>query len=286
VKSPLSFLCICIAALLPVSNPAVSQEETDAKASILLLHHSTGGVIWNGGVSDWFGAYNAERGSDYRIAERAFPKSSPYGWQNYPYDYWNIWVDHAGDQPYQEEPTLEILTPEYDVIIWKHCYPVSNISPDTGSPDVRSSAKRLENYTLQYEALKAKMREFPETKFIVWTGAALVESATNEENALRAKTFFSWVCEEWDEPGDNIFVWDLYALETGGELYLKPEFAASSGDSHPGADFARSTAPLFSQRIVDVIEGRGDSGNITGNATANRDRTWGQIKSAPSGNTL
>jgi len=253
---------------------------------IALLHHSTGNCIWKGGVPEWFEKYNAENGTSYEIIEQVFPKQEPYGWKNYPYDYWNIWVDHAGDQPYQEEPTLEILTPEYDVIIWKHCYPVSNISPDTGSPDVRSSAKRLENYTLQYEALKAKMREFPETKFIVWTGAALVESATNEENALRAKTFFSWVCEEWDEPGDNIFVWDLYALETGGELYLKPEFAASSGDSHPGADFARSTAPLFSQRIVDVIEGRGDSGNITGNATANRDRTWGQIKSAPSGNTL
>ena len=52
--------------------------------------------------------------SKYFIEEKIFPKAEPYGWNNYPYDYYNIWVKNAGEQPFMEEPTLEILTKEYD----------------------------------------------------------------------------------------------------------------------------------------------------------------------------
>ncbi len=92
-----------------------------------------------------------------------------------------------------KEPTLEILTQTYDVIVWKHCFPVSNVAADTGSPpDITSSIKSQENYKLQYNALKAKMHEFPNKRFIVWTGAALVESATNAAEAERARDFANW----------------------------------------------------------------------------------------------
>jgi hypothetical protein len=157
-----------------------------------------------------------------------------------------------------------MLAPQYDVIAFKHCYPVSQIEPDTGAPDVASDAKRSENYRLQYAALKEKMRQFPDTRFIVWTGAALAESNTTQAHAQRARQFFTWVRDEWDEPGDSIFVWDLFELETEGGLYLKPEYAAGPGDSHPAASFAQRTAPLLAQRIVDVIEGKGDIGSVTG----------------------
>jgi hypothetical protein len=188
-----------------------------------------------------------------------FPKSSPYGWNNYPYDYWNLWVNHAGTSAYMEEPTLEMLTQTYDVIVWKHCFPVSSIAADTGSPDITSSVKSEENYKLQYNALKEKMHEFPNKRFIVWTGAALVESETNAAEAGRARDFANWVKTTWDEPGDNIYVWDFRNLETGGGLYLLPENAASTSNSHPNSIFAASAAPMIGQRIIDVIEGRGDN---------------------------
>jgi hypothetical protein len=228
------------------------------RVRIVFLHHSTGKAVWDGGVKDWVKRYNRENGTGYDIKEVAFPKESPYGWNNYPFDYWNIWVRHAGPEPFMDEPTLEMLTKKYDVIIWKHCFPVSEILPDTGSPDVASSEKRAENYRLQYEELGKKMREFPDTKFIVWTGAALVRARTDEEQATRARDFFRWVVDEWDEPGDNIFVWDFRGLETGGGLYMKPEFARSETDSHPNEEFASKTAPQFGRMIVEVIEGRAD----------------------------
>jgi hypothetical protein len=233
----------------------------NADAKVIYLHHSTGGVIWGGGVQDWVTNYATTNSKTYAITDQEFPKSDPYGWKNYPFDYWNIWVNHGGDQEYMTEPTLEILTKTYDVIVFKHCFPVSGIEAD-GTPDVTDETKTVANYKLQYAALKDKMHTFPGNRFLVWTGAALKESENSPESAQRAKDFFEWVRTTWDEKGDNIFVWDFWTLETEGGLYLTD--ANASGDSHPNDAFAKKVAPYFGQRLVDVIEGRGDTGSITG----------------------
>jgi hypothetical protein len=247
-------------------------------ARIVFLHHSTGRAVWVGNTSkvsskilgesdvkNWIVSYNKTHNTSHEIEEMSFPTTSEgYPWANYPYDYYNIWVKHAGDAPYRGEPTLEMLTKEYDVIIWKHCFPVASIPPDTGKPDVNSDEKRLENYKLQYAELKEKMHSFPDTKFIVWTGAAPTIALNTPMKALRARQFFDWVKSDWDEPGDNIFLWDFYELETEGGIYLKMGYAQGLRDPHPRPEFAGRVAPLFAQRIVDVIDGKGDSTSLTG----------------------
>jgi hypothetical protein len=232
--------------------------------SIILLHHSTGGCVWAGGVPEWFTAYNSSNQVNYAITERAYPKSSPYGWENYPYDYWNIWVNHAGYSQYLDEDTLELLTPNYDVIVFKHCFPVSGLGSDPGNADIASDTKTIENYKLQYNALKTKMHEFSSNRFIIWTGAALLEANTTPEQATNAFNFFEWVKNIWDEPGDNIFVWDFYTLETGGGIYLVLSNAENASDDHPNTNFCKSVAPYFGQRVVNVIIGNGDTSSITG----------------------
>ncbi len=270
VSMALSVAALLVAAVLTACDGqgATQSQESDAEAAhdgiqIVFLHHSTGSAIWDGGMPGWFDAYNAQHGTSYRISKRAYPGEG-HPWNNYPYDYWNIWVRHAGDKPYKKQDTLGILTRDYDVIIWKHCFPASAVQPDTGSPKISSDIKSLENYKLQYTALKDKMRQFPETQFVVWTGAALVATATDEPQATRAREFFRWVVGSWDEPGDNIYVWDFWQLETEGGLYLLDEYAAGVEDSHPNSAFAARVAPYLGQRIVDVIEGRGDTGSLTG----------------------
>ena len=155
-----------------------------ASMKIAFLHHSTGRVVWRGttskwsakllgksAVGNWMGDYNKATGTSYEIEEMNFPTTDEgYPWANYPYDYYNIWVKNAGAAPYQGEPTLEMLTKDYDVIVFKHCFPVGNILPDTGAADVDSEEKRLENYKLQYAELKEKLHSFRDTQFIVWTG--------------------------------------------------------------------------------------------------------------------
>jgi len=262
----LSSFCLILIVLLglPPQKGICQQKQLDKTASIIFLHHSTGEHIWGGGVPEWFELYNRKNHTYYKIVELSFPSGKPYPWQNYPYDYWNIWIKHGGKQPFMEEPTLEILTTQYDVIVFKHCFPVSNIKGDFGRPDVSSPEKRIGNYMLQYKALKQKMREFPKTKFIVWTGATLTKQSTSLGSARLAREFFDWVKNEWDEKGDNIYVWDFYSLETDTDGYMKDEHADSPADSHPNSAFSRLVAPLFAQRIVDVIEGRGDAAAITG----------------------
>jgi len=245
--------------------------------NIAFLHHSTGGVIdrgntskvyyklfGKGDVSKFFSKYNKLNGTKFNYKSIIFPKKDGYGWNNYPFDYYNIWVKHAGKIPYSGEPTLEILTQKYDVIIFKHCYPVGEIIFDNGHPDVNSEEKRIENYKEQYFELKKKLHTFPETKFLIWTGAALVQSETTPEKAQKVREFFEWVKRDWDEPGDNIFIWDFFGLETEGGLYLKNEYATAPDNSHPSVAFGDKVTPLFCKRIIDVVQNEADNTSITG----------------------
>lgn len=259
------------------SDQGVSKMENKKEIKIIFLHHSTGQVIWDGGLSKFarklgfegdvkkfFKKHNAEYNTNYIIAETYFPKSSPYGWNNYPYDYYNIWVKNAGNEPYKEEPTLEMLTGQYDVIIFKHCFPISRIQADGTNPELNSDEKTVANYKLQYEALKKKMNGFPNTKFILWTPTALVEKATNKDEADRAREFSEWVKNVWDTPDDNIFLWDFRSLQSEDGLYFRNTYSASSTDSHPNRKFSQTVAPYFCNRIINVIEGNGDETSLTG----------------------
>ncbi|MGC4001406.1 MAG: hypothetical protein QM767_29685 [Anaeromyxobacter sp.] len=234
-------------------------------ARVGYLHHSTGGVVWGGGVADLLTAYNGAHGTSYTIEQRDYPlTANGYPWDNYPYDYWNLWVAHTGSSRDRQELNLDDLAALYDVIVFKHCFPVSDVAPD-GTASVSSAEKTLPNYKLQYAALKTRLHAFPQKKFLVWTGSARKQGETSREHALRAQAFADWVKGTWDVAGDNIFVWDFRALETAGStegLYLNDAYSA--GDSHPDHDFAVTVAPYFVRRLTDVIEGRGDGGSLTG----------------------
>ncbi|WP_243318704.1 hypothetical protein [Geothrix paludis] len=252
---------------------------------ILFLHHSTGEAIWEAGLPQFFQTWNANHGTRYAITEMTYPMANGghtwldrmlptrvfrrlvhdrYPWENNPYDYWNLWVAHAGTARDRQEPNLDDLAASHDVIVFKHCFPISRVLPEDGVPSVASPKKTLANYRLQYEALKTRMHQFPRTTFIVWTGPALTEASTTPEEAERARQFATWVKETWDEKGDNIFVWDFRELETGGGLYLKPAHADGPTNAHPSRAFATKAAPLLGRRIVDVLEGRGDQSSLTG----------------------
>jgi hypothetical protein len=95
-------------------------------------------------------------------------------------------------------------------------------------------------------------------------GAVMLKTQLSEASAILAKSYTEWLRSTWDTDNDNIFLWDFYDLETEGGLYLKPEYSTGINNSHPNEFFAQKVAPLFCQRIVDVIENSGKKTSLDG----------------------
>ncbi len=246
----------------------ISARAATGSESIIFLHHSTGGNLYSqGGVASWLANYNAGHGTAYQITERSYP-NSPYPWKNYPYDYWHLWVDQACDSATAGIECLNSLALNHNVIIFKHCFPGAGIQADTGNPDITSENKTLENYKLQYRALRNLMDGYPQNVFIVWTLAPLHRLATDVQQAQRAKQFVDWVKNDWlnedAQAHANIHIFDFwgYAAEDNptpangqvNTLRYAYENDHSDSDSHPNQLANETIGPLFAQFIVDTIE--------------------------------
>ncbi|MDP2338159.1 MAG: Ig-like domain-containing protein [Bacteroidota bacterium] len=159
------------------------------------------------------------------------------------------------------------IASNYGLVIFKHCYPGADIASDTGKPDVKSNRKSLENYKLQYRALRTLMDGMPDKKFMVWTLVPLHRLATSTDVAARANEFVKWVKTQWltedGKPHSNIFIFDFYSLAaemnekpTNGKQYCLKydyEYSHSSNDSHPNTLANATIGPLFAQAVVQVL---------------------------------
>jgi hypothetical protein len=236
--------------------------------SVIFLHHSTGeGVYVEGGVASWIANYNSSHSKSYSITEKNFP-DVPYPWQNYPYDYWYLWVNNQCSNTTANIYCLSKFVQTYDVIIFKHCFPGASILADDGNPQVSSAVQTLANYKLQYGALRTLMDTYPQKKFIVWTLAPLHRLATNTGDASRASEFVTWVKTSWlSEDGKshpNIFIFDFFSLVAelnstpvnGKVNCLKYDYEKShtGDDSHPNLLANQTVGPQFAQFIVNTIE--------------------------------
>ncbi len=264
---------VLVMSLFLVGNFAFAAGSED----VIFLHHSTGGNLYSqGNVAGYFANYNATHGTNYVINERAYP-TSPYPWNNYPYDWWNLWSTEDGngnprtpscDSNDPDIECLDSLVQNHDVIIFKQCYPGADVLADTGTPDVSSSRKSLENYKEQYRALRREFDKYPDTMFIAWTLVPRHRLATNSDNAARAKEFVDWVKTDWlTEDGQvhpNIKIFDFwgYAAEsnppsTNGVVNtLKYDYERShtGSDSHPNLLANQTIGPIFAQEIINNIE--------------------------------
>ena len=233
----------------------------------IFLVHSTGTNLYNRGkVSVWLDKYNSVHGTKYQITTRAFP-NTPWPWENYPYDYWKLWVNNSCENSDLDIECLPSIASAYDLVIFKHCFPGAGIAPSNGNPDVTSKIKTLENYKLQYRQLRSLMDGMPDKKFMIWTLVPLHRLATNSSTAARAYEFVNWVKNEWlTEDGQshpNIYIFDFYSLASetnenpinGQQYCLKYEYELSheEDDSHPNQLANDTIGPLFAQAVVDCL---------------------------------
>lgn len=266
-------------------------------AKILFLHHSVGNHVqaeWepspysgNGSFSSNLAKHNQAHNKRYRYQHRLYPDinfskkpkkaqhNHAYGWDNKPFVYWDMWdnprnnntqLDLSNQQYMPQTDTFDSIVQSADLIIFKHCYTESDVAADTGNANPNQNRRTLEIYKAQYNALKTKMRSEPNTKFLVWTlPPQLAKSGYTKAQAQRAKAFATWVKTQWDEPGDNIFIFDFRALAADQDhLFLPASRARKAGDNHPNPDFNYQAVLNFVQRTVDVLEGRGDTAPLTG----------------------
>ena len=224
---------------------------------ILFIHHSTGNNVIKGavGIEAMFKKYNREHGTDYRFYEIWEP-SGASGKGNYPYDY--LFHTFTPER-------LKNFAVQFDLIIWKHCYPGSDVLENRDLTNINSARKSLENYKVQYRELRRRLAEYPATKFMVWTLPPRHRLVNQPEhaapNAVRASEFAEWVKTKYLlEAGkiSNQYVWDIRLLLTGPDHFLKKEYERSpdSPDSHPNQLANDTICPLFFQAILDMIEGR------------------------------
>jgi hypothetical protein len=162
---------------------------------------------------------------------------------------------------------MDKIAQDYNVIVYKHCFPGASILADNGNPLVSSNVKTIANYKLQYRALRALMDSYPNNKFIVWTLTPLHRLDTNTEEAARAKEFVNWVKTEWlledqkDHP--NIFIFDFFGLVAESNptplngkvncLRYDYEIDHTSTNSHPNTLANETVGPVFAQFIVNTI---------------------------------
>ncbi len=245
----------------------------------LFLHHSTGLGVWNGGdgqsVPTLLAEYNSAQETTYAITERSYP-SDVYPWENYPYDYWNLWLNGECSMSYPFNQCLGNMADEYDMIIFKHCFPGAAILEDQGDPDVSSAVKTLGNYKAQYRELRMLMDGYIGNRFLVWTLAPLHRLATTPEQAARAKAFVDWVNNDWlTEDGNahpNIFIFDFFGYaaeqsltpENGQTYCLRYEYEGShtGSDSHPNALANAVIAPLFLQAVIQAFDPDANTGML------------------------
>lgn len=235
---------------------------------VIFLVHSTGSnLFYQGQVGEWISNYNIQHSTSYQIDARAYPHT-PYPWDNYPYDYWNLWVNNQCNNTNPNIECLDKLTQDYDVIIFKHCFPASSIVADDNNPSVSSNVKTLANYKLQYKALLQLMDSYPNKKFILLTLVPLHRLDTWAEPATRARQFVDWVNTSWlTEDGKqhpNVYIFDINSLlaernptpVNGVVNCLKYDYELSHTgiDSHPNLLANQTIGPIFAQFIVNTIQ--------------------------------
>ncbi len=243
-------------------NPIVVKASMTADKKILFIHHSTGGnLIREGKLRDeikkrdstiqfwdhnynlypifslFFAAFTNHKGlsddksmltgSDYNIVLS----------NNSPKEYADIFSGNPNNL------TLKLIL-DYDVIIFKNCYPTTKVTTE----------KQLKDDIKYYQIIRDSLKKYPEKKFILLTPPPERKETTTKGNAKRAKKLISILTSDnFIKDTDNLYVFDFYKLLADEDGYLKKEYTKLFvKDSHPNKKANEIIAPVFAEYLVEV----------------------------------
>lgn len=134
---------------------------------------------------------------------------------------------------------------QHEVIIFKSCYPNSNIS----------SMEHLQSLQQLYTGMRASMAQHPEKIFVLLTSPPLNPAETTAENARYARQMAEWLLSEDFRGGqENLFVFDFYSLlaendPSSADYGMLRAPYRDGADSHPNAAANQAIAP----QLVDFV---------------------------------
>jgi len=139
---------------------------------------------------------------------------------------------------------------QHDVIVFKSCFPVSDIRSD----------EQLVEYKAHYLRIRDTVDAHPDKLFIILTQPPLNPAATDLETAARARALASWLTSgEFLDGHPNLFTFDFFG-HLAEEDPEAPDFnmlclAYREGDdSHPNELANQEIAPLFVDFVLDAIK--------------------------------
>jgi hypothetical protein len=223
--------------------------------NVIFLHHSVGrNLIEQGGVRELFGAAGYDfwdHGYNHQGLTR--PDGTPAGYSyNVPND--NTDPDglaHIFSQRLYPWPLNAFSgLMQHQVIIFKSCFPVSNITTEA----------QLEQYKAYYLQMRDVMDQHLDHIFIAVTPPPLNPAATDAEAAARARAFAEWLgSEEFLGGHPNVYTFDFFDLlaesdPAAPDYNMLREAYREGEDSHPNQLANETIGPLFVEFVIGVVE--------------------------------
>jgi hypothetical protein len=135
---------------------------------------------------------------------------------------------------------------QHEVIIFKSCFPTSNITSD----------EQLRQYQEWYLGMRQVMDQHPDHLFIAVTPPPLNPAETDPETAARARAFADWLTSDDFLAGHpNLSTFDLFDLLAEDDPavpdfnMLRAEYREGT-DSHPNQFANETVGPIFADFII------------------------------------
>jgi len=239
------------------------------KPNILFLHHSVGNslirdgslrqILTEAGFDFWDHGYNHP---EFGLRNE---KGEPAGC---------YWIPDNNTNPdglaslFSQDPKNENafskIIENHDVTVFKSCFPVSKIERDNKLKDIIDCKRRsIYNYKRHYTEIRKNVDKYQKKTFIIVTQPPLHPDLTNQEQAIRARSFTKWLkSAEYLAYRKNLFVFDLFDFLADRETNtLRSDYMIGKGEpnSHPNSIASMVIAPCFADFIYNIVQQKSNS---------------------------
>jgi hypothetical protein len=220
-----------------VRSPGLDPGRPSRPLSMVWLHHSTGDCLLRGGLLP------ALKSDGISFHDINYEEAAVDGF---------VIGDHTdvNDWPkvFNTPKLFDVIKrwelgsnkPRHDIVMFKSCYPNSNIG----------SEGKLQEYKQHFTSLLPTFQANRDILFIAMSTPPLVKARTTPEAASRARQWARWLVAEYATRAKNVKVFDLFdalAIREGrpDANTLVPQFASGLTDSHPSAQGARAVTRMY-----------------------------------------